>query len=547
MKAFSASLTVKKAFLSLLLCLNAGLLLHAADWVLAAREFDFTQKGSHSQAEESLRKAFPTLILEQLNTEAQRIPPLDEVRAREYERLLQERQSLFLELSAAVKRRDSVLVQESGEKAVKKQIAAEEKKIQEIQKKIQDNLDLSSEYMPGALQDDEKASADEKNAQAILGSERLVVYTGDSSSLYLPPEEVLKEGFKSRRYEKSVIDSKINAMISGGITVYGNYLSVSADITLYPGAKTIASVMEVGSMDDVARLSRAIAQKLLPVIVNTTGTVLHFEIEPAELASKARVTVDGLPVKLDSPIIVPASTHTVEIQCPGYISQTVTYLFQDSPHFVVHVPLKEQSEGYFSLSLKDPVQGQLFFNSESAGDGLEGASVKINGRNIIGQLKAEEGNSFFIIPPSLQKPENNLVIPALPSDLNAEIEKRRIWSYRGYTALILSLPFTFISLGHYNSAVNAYMSASVPYEEVQKWNTLKWTSLSITAVAAGFFIFELVRYLCTANKALPASAREARAGELEAINEKVFKIKNDAAAENAVTDPSTQEETEKKE
>ncbi|MBO7638595.1 MAG: hypothetical protein J6S91_06420 [Treponema sp.] len=546
MKALFSRTCLKRIITSLFICLNMVMMVHAGDWVLAAREFDFAQKGSHSQAEETLRKAFPTLILEQLNTEAQRIPPLDEVKAREYERLLQERQSLFLELSAAVKRRDSVLVQESGERAVKKQIVAEEKKIQEIQKKIQDNLDLSMEYMPAPLKADEKAS-DKKNAETILGSEKLAVYKGDSSSLYLPSEEVLKEGFKSRRYEKSVIDSKINALISGSITIYGNYLSVSADLTLYPGAKAIASVMEVGSMDDVARLSRAIAQKLLPVIVNTTGTVLHFEIEPAELASKARVTVDGLPVKLDSPVIVPASTHTVEIQCPGYISQTVTYLFQDSPHFVLHVPLKEQSEGYFSLSLKDPVQGQLFFNSESVGDGLDGASVKINGRNIIGQLKAEEGNSFFIIPPSLQTPENKLVVPAMPSDLNAEIEKRRIWSYRGYTALILSLPFTFFSLGNYNSAVNAYMSASLPYEEVQKWNTLKWTSLSITAVAAGFFIFELVRYLCTANKALPASAREAKAGELEAINEKVFKIKNEAAAESAVTDPSTQEEAEEKE
>ena len=182
----------------------------------------------------------------------------------------------------------------------------------------------------------------------------------------------------------------------------------------------------------------------------------------------------------------------------------------------------------FSVMLKNPVDGQMYFNSEAVGNGLDGAQVTINGRNIIGQLAVQDTNAFFIIPPSLQQNENSLVIPVVPNDLEAEIEKRRIWSYRGYTALILTLPFTFYSLGHFNSAVNAYTSASIPYEEVKKWDTLRWTSLGITAVAAGFFIYELVRYLCTASKALPARAREAKPGELEVINSKVIQIKNDA-------------------
>ena len=501
------------------------MMVHAGDWVLAAREFTFTQKGSHSDAEKSLCKMIPALILEQLNTEARRVPPVDEMNARKYESLLQERQSLFLELSAAVKKRDSVIVQETNARKIQKRIAEEEKKIEEIQKKIQDNLDESEKYMPNALiQVEENA----KEAEVLPGAEKLALYKGDASALYVPSDEVLKEGLNSRRYEKAVIDSKINAMASGTITIYGRYLSVSTEITLYPGAKVISSIMEVGSMDDIARIARAIAQKILPVVVNTSGTALHFEIEPAELTSTARITVDGLPVKIDSPIIVPASTHTIEIQCPGYITQTVTYLFQDSPHFVIHVPLKEKKDGVFSVALENPVDGQLFFNSEPAGNALDGAQVTINGRNIIGQLSVQDTNAFFIIPPSLQTADNNIVVPVVSMDINAEIEKRRIWSYRGYTALILSLPFTFYSIGHYNSAANAYMSATVPYEEVKKWDTLRWTSVGITAVAAGFFLYELVRYLCTANKVLPTGAREAKPGELEAINARVIQIKNEA-------------------
>ncbi|MBO4321011.1 MAG: hypothetical protein J5857_11160, partial [Treponema sp.] len=427
---------------------------------------------------------------------------------------------------------------------IKKKIAEEEKKIQEIQKKIQDNLDESEKYMSAAVIQPLVA---ESKAEVLPGAEKLAIYKGDSSSLFVPSEDVLKEGIKSRRYEKAVIDSKINALISGSITIYDRYMSVSTEITLYPGAKIISNAMEVGSMDDISRIARSLAQKLLPVIVNTSGTVLHFEIDPAELTSKARVTVDGLPVKIDSPIIVPATTHTVEIQCPGYITQTVTYLFQDSPHFIIHVPLKEQTEGMFSVTLKDPADGQLFFNSEPGGNALDNASVKINGRNIIGQLKVQDTNSFFIIPPSLQEPDSQLVVPSVAIDIESEIDKRRIWSYRGYTALILSLPFTFYSMGHYNSAVNAYNSATVSYDEIKKWNTLKWTSLGITAAAAGFFIYELVRYLYTASKVLPAEAREAKTGELEEINEKVFKIKNESVVDDSADNAEEKIETEKTE
>ena len=37
-----------------------------------------------------------------------------------------------------------------------------------------------------------------------------------------------------------------------------------------------------------------------------------------------------------------------------------------------------------------------------------------------------------------------------------------------------------------------------------------------------------MRYLCTANKVLPTGAREAKPGELEAINARVIQIKNEA-------------------
>ncbi|MBP5443548.1 MAG: hypothetical protein J6Y60_09925 [Treponema sp.] len=532
MKAPFFRTCAKKTLLSLLICLNMVILAHAGDWVLAAREFTFTQSLPHSQSELSLCKMIPSLILEQLNTDTRRIPSADELNSRKYEELLQKRQSLFLELSAAVKRRDSVMVQEANAKTIKKKIAEEEKKIAELEKKIQENLDESAKYLPesnpnaGAVSD-----SAENEVEVLPGAEKLVLYKNESSSLYVPSKEAMAEGVNSRRYEKAVIDSKINALVSGSITIYGNYLSVSAELILYPGAKPIATVMEVGSMDDIGRLSRSVAQKILPVIANTTGTSLHFEIEPAELASKARVTVDGLPVKIDNPVIVPSSTHTIEIQCQGYVTQTVTYLFQDSPHFVIHVPLKEQSEGSFSVMLKEPVDGQLYFNSTAIGNAIEGAQVSINGRNIIGQLALPDKDTFFLIPPTLQMPEANLVVPAVPQDLNAEIEKRRIWSYRGYTALILTLPFTFYSMGHYNSAANAYMSASIPYEEVHKWDVLRWTSLGLTVAAAGFFVYELVRYLCTANKALPVKAREAKPGELEEINARVFQIKNDVSSD----------------
>ena len=115
------------------------------------------------------------------------------------------------------------------------------------------------------------------------------------------------------------------------------------------------------------------------------------------------------------------------------------------------------------------------------------------------------------------------------------IDNRRIWTYRAYTLLVLSMPFTLFTVGKYNAAVNAYNASSLnTLDEVERWEKSKKIATSVTTVCACLFGLELIRYLYAANSVLPEIAHKASALELEKSEKKLQEIfpvvEKDAAA-----------------
>ena len=108
-------------------------------WTLAAEKFTLTQKNS-SAAVESINSTLPALILEQLAENLKRIPRGREKLDRSLYELQKSRIDLFLQLSKEVKTRDSVLLNNYSPKKLKMKLNESEKKIQAIQKKIDENL-----------------------------------------------------------------------------------------------------------------------------------------------------------------------------------------------------------------------------------------------------------------------------------------------------------------------------------------------------------------------------------------------------------------------
>ena len=92
------------------------------EWTVAAQKFTFTRNQTGSVAD-GIAYMFPSRILEKLSSNLYRTVELEESAQRELYKIRQERNSLFLQLSSAVKKRDSLVLTNTGKKDLELKLA----------------------------------------------------------------------------------------------------------------------------------------------------------------------------------------------------------------------------------------------------------------------------------------------------------------------------------------------------------------------------------------------------------------------------------------
>ena len=546
--------------------------LYSADWILAAEKFSFTRSGSRTSSEEANASLLPSLILEQISDSSFRMTSDEEMLNRKLKELLTERQSLFLQLSKESQTRDTLFLSETSQRSLKKKIAAQEKKISELKEKISENLEKASkaqkeveerikkmnmsegelvrkiDFSIKAINSFFKRSREKKeNYVEFPQKENVALYKNDVSSLFSADDEVKSYGYDSAVFEKAVLAEKINALLTGKMTVYGEYVQVSVLLYIYPGHSILASVTEIGTLNDLPSIARNIASSIMPKISNNREIELYIKIEPEEIRENVVLAVDGVVQKnFGEKIVVDGGRHILEFSCQGYPSKNITFDFFAAPAFLVTVPFEEEKNIVFDLNFLTPDELDVFsFATYDATLSKETMAVPLKttaGLNVLGQavqkekfetvrkakldkdgkeLLDKDGNViyeevqeplpsksfFFYIPYETAQKNQVLAVKARSTDIASEIDKRRIWTYRAYTALVISLPFMLYTTGRYNSAVRAYNSSYLDdISTIQAWGNMKDISTIVTLGCAGFFAIELVRYLLTANKVLPYEA-----------------------------------------
>ncbi len=556
----------KKKFVFFVLLVFCTHFVRAEDWVLAAQAFDFTQNVGHSSTDVSISSLVPQLILEQFSTGAVRITSEDEMLMRKLKSLQTDRLSLYLQLSKEVKTRDALLLVKTNDKDLKKSLKESEIKIAELQKKIDDNLECVEK---AKLETESKKNGTYSNSQelsffdylkslfikkeSIVGEttfENIRLYKDSSSELFSPSDFVRESGYTSYEYETSVLNEKINGLITGLITVLGDYMAVTAEFRLYPGGDIIATVTDVGSMSDIVEIAKNISYGLIPNVLNTDSVEILFDILPAVPVSDMRILVDGV-VYSEKIISIYSGIHTIEIDCDGYELQTITYDFSQDKRYYIHVPLRETVESTVSLRLKRALTGSLYANGIFWGEYDEenrDLEVTVNGKPVIGQLFVYDENtddkltSYYYIPTKVQVDGSALTVNLTPTDLTPEIDKRRIWMYRGYSALMVSLPFYFYSLGTYNNLAGYFNRSTSTVQkqirgEAETWRTITYVTEGISITAGVFFVYELFRYLYTASKTLPKKAKVVKDSNLNVEdNIDEFFVTEDSVAEEVEGD-----------
>lgn len=526
------SLLRKKIF-SLLIafaCARAALFaddqsLQEKSWILAANKFSV--EGAASKAAQSAANVLPKLILEHISVDMERSIMADEKAARKNDELLTERLDLFLQLSKEIKSRDALVLNNYNNVAFELALNDAQKKIKNIQDKIDANLKKQEGiYHP---EKSKKKILRELKPDLMETTEKIALYKNDSEALFEASEEAQKQGVFSRKYEKEAASAKINAVVSGKITFFGDYACANVDLVVFPGAKKVASAMEVGSLSQISMIAENIAFELLPQIANGLPVELEFRVNPKEALANAVLTIDNIVYDpMPEKAVVSSGFHSISFEADNFARETFVYNFSGKRRFFIEVNFKEKSEGSVKLVLSKFVPGDIFFDGKYVGPSSKtdfvDVPLKVNGDTVFGYFESELADKkhpenthneimFMQIPRNLMTDGNRLQTKMKVVDLSKNIDRRRKMMYLSYSALILSLPYLFYTYGRFTTYQRGVQTnfGDVQKDEYDKYRTLSLVGTGITAACGVWFVCELVAYLIAVDKTLPPKAKKIKA------------------------------------
>ncbi|MCR5252660.1 MAG: hypothetical protein K6C98_02975 [Treponema sp.] len=522
-------------------------------WVVGAERFKYVSPASEDPAvANGIAEMFPNRILAQLNEDLVHIVYPDEKREQALYDLRKTRLSLFLQLSAEYKKRDSLMLNAYSKRKLASKIKQEEKTIKEIQDKIAANLKEADEVMQksvheellvqrGLFNENENAGNAENlkrmvrnmfNRDAdLVTSRNIAFYKDDPIAIFEPSEEAKKYGYSSYEYERDVVTAGINTLLTGTITNYGQYFFVSVEVYEFPGGKLNQAVSEVGLIDNADMISTSISHQLIKTISNGLPVDLEIAIEPLYLKDQVRIYLDDdlQPPKMTN-IKTLSGVHAIRFVCDGYREMGTSYFFEGNRKYKIEVTMQSETELFIDAVNLAPFPGRFYAAGvpaqklpSSEDDVFEQAKIRIDDTQILGQFITEDGYSTnYYIPANLFN-NSTVAIKSNNYDINDYIDKRRRIMYGSYTLFIISMIPYFYTYGNYYNAANAYNAGVGSYEDALTWQTRNQICGGVAIGCGSLCIFELIRYLKAVNSVLPQKAKPVTASELKKKKQKELK------------------------
>ena len=498
-----------KLALIFLLFSSSGIFAAAAqsEWIVAAQKFTFTRNQTDSVAQ-GMAVMFPSRILEKLSSNMYRNINMEESQSRELYKLRQETNSLFLQLSSEVKKRDSLVLENYSQSELNRKLIDADKKVNEIKKKLSDNLKTQMTLTDIAWDNQV--------------SEKISLYKNDISALYTPSEQVAEQGIKSAAFEKEVVNAKINCLITGQITAYDEYIALTVQTYVFPGAKLVSTITEIGSLDDTEYMALNIARQLAPVITNSIPVTIQINVvEPQDSSTFKTYIDDVLYNSIEDSFIIDSGVHHIQFIAEGYKSAGTNYYFEGNKFYDIQVELSPLEEKTIYVKSKLNDFGKYMINGNE-GELLSDNTAKIiiNDNPVLGQFITDDDSSAFFYIPQEQLYDDVLYTAKLNSLNHSDyIEKHRKRMYLSYSILVTSLVPTIITQGRLSSYVKLFndsvsvsnLKAQGRYEEVYKeakaWNTTAIICTGVSVAAGAWFVYELYRYFSAANSVLPEKTK----------------------------------------
>ncbi|MGP1495469.1 MAG: hypothetical protein ACTTJG_01555, partial [Treponema sp.] len=376
--------------------------------------------------------------------------------------------------------------------------------------------------------------------------ENIVLYKNDPNQLFPAPENVASLDRKSFEFSSACSQEGIRGLVSGTITAYGSYMSVGVTIYQYPGGRIIGNASDVGSMDELRTLCARLSGQITPKISDSMPIELKLNVTPSEALENLVVTVDDV-VYSDKPesLVVSSGVHFIQFSSKGYDTESTSFNFEGNREFLISVDMKKKSAGSLKIAFTKPVEGDLFALGEFRGkiDGKNRfSSISVNNRPVLGHFVSKNGfPSDFIVDRALLVEDAVLSVKPTDFDKGKYIDNRRIWMYRAYSSLIISLMPTFYVLGNYKNGSTGYAFLSGT-DEKAFLTASRYVTAGISIGCGAWFMVELVRYLMAANKTLPVEAKKLDPKKKTLIENEESAARIKSASEKTPSDEKTSED-----
>ena len=501
-------------------------------WVIAAQKFIYARGQTKNAVTSNIEETIPINILEKISRSLERNIMPNERFERENYKLRTERQSLYLQLSSEYKKRDSLVLNNYSDMRMKSELKAEEKKIKQIQEKLEKNIaeqkekyekaEVQMHLAAGEVDDDDNVELNEaelvknliknifEQSEDLITEENIALYKDSVESLFKTTVKVKETDYTEPLFEKEVVSSGINGLITGQITSYGDFISVAVDLYNYPGAKKIGSVMEVGEIKELDLITSEISRQILPMIVNTLPVKFVFSIEPEEAKEKLSIYVDDVLQKMENDTVsLDSGSHRIQFVSEGYKSAGVTYFFEGNKKYNIEVKFERPVIGHIQLQLKNELPGNIYANAEPALKFDDrNSQISINGNTILGEFITEDNETaFFYIPKKQTFDGSAVTLNPKPRDRTEYVNTRRKWMYGAYTVFMISLIPTFYTFGNFQINKDLYSKHQIDFETAKRWQTASNISSTISICCGVFWGIELIRYLVAANSVLPQNVK----------------------------------------
>ncbi|MBQ5781149.1 MAG: hypothetical protein IIW10_04310 [Spirochaetaceae bacterium] len=546
---------MKKVFALCLFSTVSFFMFGEVTWNIAATTFKGTVAGTQKKLDKAAQEivgkidtSLPQLLLDNLQNQGVRTVNHTESIARVNYSLAQERVLLFNNISDALASKDSLLFTAVDERTLKKQQREQDKRIAEARKNLAENLKNQKKPIHTLVENLNRknkipftfsSTYTQKNTSTrtvttneeeierwnILPQDyiRTELWNNDSFSLF----EAKTAEESEIAFERRVLKEEVACLISGEYFLRDEFIRVKLQLNFFPrtGNKLIdvKEVVDVGSILDIEDFVNNLADQVIPEIMNVKPVRIRFTVTPDSVKNDYRVSVDGISVNVqDNEIFLSPAIHTISITAQSFKSTDFTYDFVGASEFNVDVELQQENSVAINIDTMGR-KGELYLNALPE-------KVHNNDPNrgnvVIGEFKDEDGLSTYFMGDTgsvrAEEVAYTRIKPANESIKN-QIEKTRKGLYWAYGGLLLSLPFTFTTIGNRNQVSNL--------PDWEKWRNLETISGITTGVFAANFVGWLIAYLVTANKVIPQEIKFSHKPlpELK-VREKPSKIKAEKKA-----------------